>query len=76
MTQQLFEESKEACRAVADKVEDMDEDLTSMEIKMMLEEELGYGLEKEEIIILALTFKHIDKLFEEDKPNSKKMIYW
>ena len=67
MNKELFEVSKDACEAVADKIEDMNEELTSIDIKMMVEKELGYGLTKEEIIILALTFKHIDNLFEKSE---------
>ncbi len=76
MTEELFEESKEACKAVAEKVEEMDEELSPLEIKMMVEEELGYGLEKKETMVLALTFKHIDNLFEKSgKSSESAMIY-
>jgi len=53
-----------ACKAVADRVESIDDELTPLEIKMMVEEELGYGLDPEQMLVLALTFKHIDNLFE------------
>jgi len=76
MNEELFEESKNACEAVADRVEEIDEELSPIEIKMMVEEELGYGLDKEQMLVLALTFKHIDNLFERagEDPGSK-MIY-
>jgi len=76
MTEKLFEESKEACKAVAQKVEDIEEELSPLEIKMMVEEELGYGLKKKETMVLALTFKHIDNLFEKSgKSSESAMIY-
>jgi len=76
MTEELFEESKEACKAVAQKVEELDEELSPLEIKMMVEKELGYGLKKKETMVLALTFKHIDNLFEKSVTNSESaMIY-
>ncbi len=76
MTEELFEESKEACKAVAEKVEEIDEELSPIEIKMLIEEELGYGLKKEETMVLALTFKHIDNLFEKsDTDLGSAMIY-
>ena len=76
MTEELFEESKEACIAVAQKVEEIDEELSPLEIKMMIEEELGYGLKKKETMVLALTFKHIDNLFEKSSTSSESaMIY-
>jgi len=76
MTEELFEESKEACKAVAQKVEKIDEELSPLEIKMMVEEELGYGLKKEETVVLALTFKHIDNIFEKSGTSFETaMIY-
>ncbi len=76
MNEELFEESRDACKAVADKIEEMDEELTPIEIKMMVEEELGYGLDKDEILVLALTFKHIDELFEKSESGYRStMIY-
>ncbi|MFW5953222.1 MAG: hypothetical protein ACOCSJ_03575 [Candidatus Natronoplasma sp.] len=76
MTEELFEESKEACKAVAQKVEEIDEELSPLEIKMMVEKELGYGLNKKETMVLALTFKHIDNIFEKsDKSPELAMIY-
>ncbi len=64
MRKELVKESKEACNAVAQRIEDLEKEVTPLQIKMMIEEELGYGLEKEEIVVLALTFKHIDDLYE------------
>ncbi len=76
MTEELFEESKEACKAVAQKVEEIDDELSPLEIKMMVEEELGYGLNKKETMVLALTFKHVDNLFEKSGMGSESvMIY-
>jgi len=76
MTEELFEESKEACKAVAQKVEEIDEELSPLEIKMMVEEELGYGLKKKETLVLAFTFKYIDNLFEKPGTSSEStMIY-
>ncbi len=64
MSEELLEKSKMACENVAEKAQDMDKDLSPLEIKMMVEQELGYGLSKDEIIVLALTFRHIDNMFE------------
>ncbi len=78
MSEELLQESKKACESVAEKVEKIEKDLSSLEVKMMVEEELGYGLDKDEIIVLALTFRHIDNLFDgkEDGPLSgSQMIY-
>ncbi|MBS3782191.1 MAG: hypothetical protein KGY68_06250 [Candidatus Thermoplasmatota archaeon] len=76
MKEELFEESMSACKAVAERVDEIDEELSSIEIKMMVEEELGYGLDKEQMLVLALTFKHIDNLFEKaGKNTASKMIY-
>lgn len=76
MKEELFKKSKNACEAVADRVEKIDEELSPIEIKMMVEEELGYGLDKERMLVLALTFKHIDNLFERASDDSvSEMIY-
>ncbi len=72
MRKELVKESKEACDAVAQRIEELEEEVTPLQIKMMIEEELGYGLEKEEIVVLALTFKHIDDLY--DKVNDVDTI--
>jgi len=65
-----------ACKSVADKVEESDEDFTAIEVKMMVEEELGYGLDKKEMLVLALTFKHIDNVFAgEENDAISEMIY-
>lgn len=64
LKEEIFKKSMSACKAVADRVESIDDELTPLEIKMMVEEELGYGLDPEQMLVLALTFKHIDNLFE------------
>ncbi len=61
----LLKESLKACEKVAKKIKVMEESPTPLQIKVMIEEELGFGLSEEEITALAITFKYIDNLFED-----------
>jgi len=60
----ILEKSKEVCENIASRIEESDGIPSPIEIKMMIEDELEYGLSEDEIVTLAVTFKHIDDLFE------------
>ena len=60
----MLEKSKDVCKNVAMKIKERENVPSPLEIKVMIENELGYGLSEEEILMLAITFKHIDHLFD------------
>ena len=60
----MLERSKVVCKNVAMKIKELEETPSPLEIKIMIENELEYGLSEKEILMLAITFKHIDDLFD------------
>ncbi|MFW5898784.1 MAG: hypothetical protein ACOCT7_02890 [Candidatus Saliniplasma sp.] len=60
----MLEKSKDVCKNVAMKIKERENVPSPLEIKVMIENELGYGLSEEEIMMLAITFRHIDNLIE------------
>ena len=60
----MIERSKDVCKNVAMKIKDLEEIPSPLDIKIMIENELEYGLSEKEILMLAITFKHIDHLFD------------
>ncbi|MGM0509745.1 MAG: hypothetical protein ACQESD_01270 [Thermoplasmatota archaeon] len=76
--EKILKKSKSVCENVALKIKESEEAPSPLEVKMMIEDELDFGLSKEEITLLAITFKHIDNLFSQYDSNSKegsKMMY-
>ena len=60
----MLEKSKDVCKNVAMKIKELEETPSPLDIKIMIESELEYGLSEKEILMLAITFKHIDNLFD------------
>ncbi len=60
----MLEKSKNVCKNVAMKIKELEETPSPLDIKIMIESELEYGLSEKEILMLAITFKHIDNLFD------------
>ncbi len=69
--EEILEKSKKVCKDVACRLKDTEETPSPLEVKMMIEDELDYGLSEDEIITLAITFKHIDNLFDDFTGNTE-----
>jgi len=70
--EKILKKSKRVCENVALKIKESEEAPSPLEVKMMIEDELDFGLSEEEITLLAITFKHIDNLFNQYESNSNE----